>query len=598
MVAFMEISRQHNLPLSVNNSMDKTVTSNGMTPAERTALLPRLFPNIASLRPVNEFDTLFPSRDLPAGAMVNRVCPSPTGFMHIGGVYMALINWKLARQTNGLFYVRIEDTDQKREIPGAMRTIVDALSCYGLEPDEGVRNDESGQMSSFGSYGPYIQTSRKDIYHAFVADMFRRGLAYPCFLTPDDIEQIRQEQSASQEKMGVYGRWSIYREAAFSTISQELDKGTPFVIRFRSPGQSENTVSWDDRIRGTLTLPENVLDIPLLKSDGIPTYHFAHVIDDHFMRTTDVIRGDEWIASTPLHIQLFNALEWEHPRYAHIAPIQTLDGDSSDPERASRRKLSKRRDPEANVKFYDAEGYPSRAVNEYLMNLANSSFEDWRVQNPRTPFTEFELRIDQINNAGALLDIKKLRSISQEIISAMDEGTLYNSLMPWLKAHEPDLHAAMIQDEAYARAIVMIERNGEKPCKRWITWKDSPHQIAPFFEEFAPAIALEDFPANVPNSDRCSILTQFSSRWNSDMTSEGFLKLLAEISRDHGYAEKVKDFKKAPGQYRGHLGDVAMVLRVALFHSRQAPDLFEVAKVMGEERIKARCLNAIASLGE
>ena len=398
------MENNNNLPLNEQESLKE------LTPEQKSnrQLAERLFPE--DLPSIESLLTRYPDRELPKGAMVTRIAPSPTGFMHIGGMYMALISCRLAHQTNGVYYLRIEDTDQKREVEGARKVVTDSLHKFGLDPDEG----EGINGVEKGAYGPYRQSERKDIYKSFIKHLVEIGRAYPCFCSEEELEATHKKQEELNVKSGYYGVWAKYRNADPNIVEEMLNQGKPYIIRFKSLGSNENKIVYNDLLKGQIELPENDLDLVILKSDGLPTYHFAHVIDDHLMGTTHVLRGDEWLSSIPLHRELFKAFEFKCPEYAHIAPINKID------ESGGKRKLSKRKDPEANISFFGENGYPEVAVVEYLMNLANSNFEDWRKANPDKLYTEFQLALKKLpDSAGPLFDRVKLNDIAKEKIAGM-----------------------------------------------------------------------------------------------------------------------------------------------------------------------------------
>ena len=546
-----------------------------------------LFPQWKELPSLEQLKERYPLRTLPEGAMVTRVGPSPTGMMHIGGLYVALINHRLARQTGGRFFLRIEDTDAKRAIEEAYETIINSLIDYQLVPDEGpIRTKENG-FEDQGEYGPYIQTARKTIYHACAFDLVRRGIMYPCFMSEAEIEQIREEQRAAELRTGVYGQWARSRNLSLSEIEAKLKAHGSFVLRLRSTGNIDKTVSWDDGVRGRLTLPEYIVDAVLIKSDGIPTYHFAHVIDDHFMGTTHVIRADEWISSVPLHLQLFSRIGWEPPHYAHVSAIQKLS------EKGGKRKLSKRTDPEADVQFYWQSGFPREAVIEYLMNLANPEFEDWRRAQPQAPYTAFQISLERMGQAGPLADTIKLESISRDVLTRMTIDRLYECSHAWAAHYDPDLAEEMAKDPDYTGRALDIERGSENSAKRVVTLKDLRIFLAPFYDRFLPEVHELPFPDNVSKEDRNQILAMVKERFNEKESQ--FFERIKEISAELRFAPTVKEYKKNPEEYKGHVGDVAMVIRVAMFGSTRSPDLGLVMQVLGKERVVRRCDRAIGA---
>ncbi|MBI4854060.1 MAG: glutamate--tRNA ligase [Acidobacteria bacterium] len=565
--------------------MDKKETQ--FTSTELQTLAELIFPNWQKLPSLEELDKRYPKRELPFGAIVNRVAPSPTGMMHIGGLYVALVNRRLAKQTQGVFFLRIEDTDQERAVVGAYETIVNSLADYGLSPDEGPMHNSDGEIVEEGNYGPYVQTSRKEIYHACAFDMLKRGAIYPCFMTKEELDKQREEQQKLEVRTGVYKEWALGRYLSFQEIESKIKAGIPYVLRLRALGEIDKTISWEDEIRGTLTVPENIVDTVLIKSDGIPTYHFAHLVDDHFMRTTHIIRADEWISSVPLHLQLFSAMGWEPPFYTHVSAIQKM-------AETGKRKLSKRHDPEASVSYYWENGFPRQAVIEYLLNLANSEFEDWRRVNPTSDYTEFRISLGKMGQAGPLADLIKLESISRDILSRMPIEALYKVSYAWAFTYDKELAEEMAKDPLYSQRALDIERDSEKGAKRLSTLKDLRPQLAPFFDHFLPPANELPFPDNVKAEDRKAILELVKERFKDSDPPEQFFENLKLISAELGFAGAVKDFKKNPQMYKGHVGDVASIVRVAMFGSTRSPDLGQVLKVLGNQTVVNRCNRAIS----
>ncbi len=521
-------------------------------------------------------------RELVEGAEVTRYAPSPTGFLHIGGVYAALISERIAHQSGGVFILRIEDTDKQREIADGVKILASGLGKFGIVPDEGVMLD----LSEVGAYGPYIQSERLHLYHAFLKDLVARGFAYPCFCTSEELEATRETQELQKIKTGYYGRFAKHRNITAAEVEERIGRGEKFVVRVKSQGTDGQKFAFKDLVKGGLTLSSNDQDSVLLKSDGFPTYHWAHCVDDKLMRTTKVIRGDEWLSSAPLHVELFTLMGWQHPEYAHIAPIVKVD------ETGSKRKLSKRKDPEANVEFYFSDGYPIKAVTEYLMNLANSSFEDWRRENPLKPHTDFVVRLEKINVSGALFDFVKLGDISKEIIAAMTASEVFAEVCLWAETHDKDLATWLHANADYARAIFGIERGGEKHRKDIAKWSDVHDTIAYFMTEEVDFVRPEKVDAETAGQ----ILDAAAGAVSSDDTPDSWLAKLKGIAVSHGFAQDTKTFKANPEQFKGNLGDVAMILRLALTGRTNTPDLHQMIQVLGIERAKTRFARAKASL--
>ena len=422
------------------------------------ALAELLFPDVTET--AEEVEARFPKRNLPEGAVVSRMAPSPTGFVHLGNLVQGLVSERMAHQSGGVLFLRVEDTDAKREVPGAVEVLISTLKHYGIHFDEGATMDGDS-----GIYGPYRQRQRADIYHVFAKKLVSEGKAYPCFCTEEELTAMRLEQEANKETTGYYGKYAVWRDRSMEDIQEQLAAGNPWVLRFRSEGSIENQFKFDDLVKGKLTITENDVDHVLLKSDGIPTYHFAHAVDDELMRTTHVVRGDEWLPSLPFHIQLFKALGFKLPKYVHIGPLMKMDGNS-------KRKLSKRKDPELALTYYKAEGFPVSAVYEYVMTLLNSNYEDWRRANPDAAPQEFKFSPKKLNPAGSLFDYAKLVDVSKNVISRMSAGEVYDQLVQWAEEFDPEFGSKLTADPDYAKKILAIGRGGKKPRKDLAVWME------------------------------------------------------------------------------------------------------------------------------
>ncbi len=526
-----------------------------------------------------ELEDKYPKRDLPAGAMVTRICPSPTGFMHIGGLYAAMISERLAHQTSGVFFLRIEDTDRKREVEGTRDIIISSLSNYKVQVDEG----EVSPGVEKGDYGPYTQSQRKDIYNVYTHKLLKEDKAYLCFCSVEELDAMHKEQEALKQRPGYYGQWARCRNLPTAAVLEKLEAGQSYVVRFKSSGDYSKRIVIEDLVKGTMEMPENDQDIVIRKVDSFPTYHLAHVVDDHLMRTTHVTRADEWVASIPLHLQLFESLGWPAPPYGHISPIQKMDG-------SSKRKLSKRKDPEANVLFYDQEGYPVAAVLDYMLTLANSNYEDWHRQHPTEDTRKFTISLDKISKSGALFDFTKLASISQEVISSYSvEQTLENALV-WTKKYDAELATAMERDQDYTMSVLSIERSGDQSRKDITKWSDLRAKIGYFFDDIYNALEIdwEQAFSGIDRGDVMQLRTQLLDTFDSSFTKEQWFENLKTIVKNLGYADNVKEYKNSPEKFKGHVGDVAKLIRTALVGSNQSPDLSEVIKVMGKDRVADR----------
>ena len=550
-----------------------------MTALDRLA--EAMFPTID--KTPEEYEALYPPRQLPEGARVTRIAPSPTGYLHIGTLYMAMIDRLTASTPGSVFYVRLEDTDKKREMEGGADDILAGLNHYGLTIDEGF----VAPGTERGAYGPYQQSRRAAIYQCYVKELVRQGLAYPCFCTQEQLDEVRQRQEAEKQRTGYYGAYAACRDRSPEEALEEVRAGRPYVVRLRSPGSEERRIKFDDLIRGVIEMPENDQDIVLLKSDGIPTYHFAHAVDDHLMRTTHVLRGDEWISSVPKHLQLFRALGFKPPKYAHLSPIMKE-------EDGNKRKISKRKDPEAAVHFFAAQGYPTDSVLEYLMTIANSDFEEWRRRNAGEPLSAFPFTLKKMSVSGALFDGDKLDDVSKTVISRMDAAQVTEQLLAWAKEYDPAFYALLDRDRAYAEGIFAIDRGGAKPRKDLAKWSDAPAFAAYFFDEtFDPVFAL---PENIDPSDAVAILRAYPAVYNPAQDRQQWFESIKAMSPALGFCPEVKDYKKDPSGWKGHAGDVSTVLRLAATGRRNTPDLCSILKLLGKDRVLARLDRAAQAL--
>ena len=524
------------------------------------------------------YEEKYPQRNLKEGAIVTRFAPSPTGFVHIGGLYQSLIARKLANQTEGVFLLRIEDTDQKREVENGITDIVQSLDKFGIDPDEGMISETEGK----GNYGPYRQSMRKEIYQSYAKYLIEQGKAYPCFCTPEDLEEMRTKQENAKIRPGYYGVWAKCRNITVEEAIEKINNGEKYIVRFKSPGREDRKIKHHDVIKGNVDFPENDQDIVIIKADGLPTYHFAHAIDDHLMRTTHVIRGDEWLSSVPLHLQLFHELGFKAPKYAHIAPIMKNDN-------GNKRKLSKRKDPEAAVSYYDEMGIPKEAVNEYLLNIANSNFENWRRANKDKSIDEFELQLNKMSVSGALFDMVKLLDVGKTVISKFTAEEVYENAFNWAKTYDKELEE-MLQDKEYALKIFGIERGNKKPRKDIAKWSDVKENIEYMYDDKFLA-KEQEYPYQVINEkeDVNKILDLYVKNYydENDDKQQWFDKI-KELAGELGYAKEVKEYKANPDSYKAHVGDVSTVLRVALTGRTNTPDMYEIMQVLGKESIEKR----------
>ena len=528
---------------------------------------------------ISYYEEKYPERNLPEGAVVTRFAPSPTGFVHIGGLYQALVARTIAEKTGGVFFLRVEDTDQKREVENGVTGIVNSLKEFDMAPDEGMISD----TEEIGNYGPYKQSLRKDIYQAYAKYMIEQGKAYPCFCTPEDLDEIRQKQEAAKLRTGYYGVWAKCRNLSVEEMAEKIKAGEPYIIRFKSPGREDRKIKHKDVIKGNVDFPENDQDIVIIKADGLPTYHFAHAVDDHLMHTTHVIRSDEWLSSVPLHLQLFHELGFKAPKYAHISPIMKNDN-------GGKRKLSKRKDPEAAVSYYKEQGVPTDAVKEYLLNIANSTFENWRRANPDKPMEEFDFQLNKMSVSGALFDMVKLLDIGKTVISKMTAEAVYEKALEWAKEYDSELEA-LLQDKEYALKVFGIERGNKKPRKDISKWSEVKENIDYMYDsEFYNKDQEYPYqPAISDKEDISKILDLYIKKYydENDDKQAWFDKIKA-LAVEMGYAGEVKEFKANPGMYKAHVGDVSTVLRVALTSRTNTPDMYEIMQVLGKDRIAKR----------
>lgn len=543
------------------------------------ALAQLLFPDV-TMTP-EELEARFPARQLPEGAVVTRMAPSPTGFVHLGNLVQGLTSERMAHQSGGVLFLRVEDTDAKREVPGAVEVLIETLKHYGISFDEGATMDGDN-----GIYGPYRQRQRADIYHVYAKKLVSQGQAYPCFCTEAELTAMREQQEANKETTGYYGKYAIWRDRSLEEIQVQLDAGNPWVLRFRSTGSIENQFKFDDLVKGKLTITENDVDHVLLKSDGIPTYHFAHAVDDHLMRTTHVVRGDEWLPTLPFHIQLFQALGFKLPKYVHIGPLMKMDG-------TSKRKLSKRKDPELALTYYKAEGFPVAAVYEYIMTLLNSNFEDWRRANPDAPVDSFKFSAKKLNPAGSLFDYAKLVDVSKNVISRMDAGQVYTLLTQWAQEFDPAFGKLLADNPDYATRILAIGRGGKKPRKDLAVWKDAKPYMGFFYDEYLEEPQFD--PAFSP-AVVADVLNRFLDSFDiSDDANTWFEKVKA-ITTDIGFTTDMKAYKADPAAFPGTVADVSTFIRLAVTGKTNSPDLYTVMQILGKDRTVARIRAALSRL--
>ena len=528
---------------------------------------------------VSYYEEKYPERNLKEGAVVTRFAPSPTGFVHIGGLYQSLVAKKIAKQTDGVFFVRIEDTDQKREVENGVSEILTSLKEYDLSPDESLNTDGTDN----GNYGPYIQSKRKDIYQAYAKSLLEKGLAYPCFCSAEDLNEIRENQTKARQRTGYYGTWTRCRNMPVDMAIEKIKNGDSYIVRLKSPGNPDKKIKHKDLIKGNIEFPENDQDIVIIKSDGLPTYHFAHAVDDHLMRTNLVIRADEWVASVPLHLQLFYMLGFKPPKYAHIAPIMKE-------EDGNKRKLSKRKDPEAAVSYYREEGIPKEAVIEYLMNIANSNFEAWRKGNKDKSIDDFNFDIKKMGVSGALFDMVKLLDVSKTVISTYSAEKVLEDVLNWSNIYDKDLYELLNRDKEYALKIFGIERGNVKPRKDIAKWSDVKDSIIYMFDDRFLTSNIEYEYQKVTDEDEIKkiVTTYFDKYYDENDDKQTWFNKMKDLSEELGYAREVKEYKNNPDSYKGHVGDISTVIRVKVTGRANTPDLYEILQVLGKESILKR----------
>ena len=543
------------------------------------ALANLLFPNVTDTP--ESLEERFPLREVPEGAVITRMAPSPTGFVHLGNLVQGLTSERMAHQSGGVLFLRVEDTDAKREVPGAVEVLIDTLKHYGINFDEGATHDGDN-----GLYGPYRQRQRASIYHVYAKKLVSEGQAYPCFCTEEELSAMREKQEANKETTGYYGAYAMWRDRSMEDIQAQLDACNPWVLRFRSTGSIENQFKFDDLVKGKLTITENNVDHVLLKSDGIPTYHFAHAVDDHLMRTTHVVRGDEWLPTLPFHIQLFKALNFKLPKYVHIGPLMKMDG-------TSKRKLSKRKDPELALTFYKAEGFPVKAVYEYIMTILNSNFEDWRRANPDASTDEFKFSPKKLNPAGSLFDYAKLVDVSKNVISKMTAEEVYTLLTEWAKEFDADFGEKLVSDPELATKVLAIGRGGKKPRKDLAVWKDAKEYMGFFYDEY---LTKPVFDEKFDKAVVIDALNRFLAVFDINDDAGLWFEKVKTITTDMGFTTDMKAYKADPTAFPGTVADISTFIRQATTGKTNSPDLFTVMQILGYERTVARIKAVIADL--
>lgn len=534
-----------------------------------------MFPNID--KTPDYYEKLYPKRNLPEGAVVTRFAPSPTGFIHVGSLFGANLDRRFATQNNGICYLRIEDTDGKREVEDGINLIINGLKVFGIEFDEGPIDGKTK-----GDYGPYIQSERKEIYQTYAKDLVEKGLAYPCFCSADELNQIRERQERLKIVPGYYGEFANCRKLSEAQMIERVKNGDPFIVRLKSMGSTSKKIRFKDMIRGIIEFPENVQDVVIIKSDGLPTYHFAHAVDDHLMRTTHVVRGEEWLPSVPIHVELFKTLGFEMPEFIHTPTIMKEDG-------GSKRKISKRKDPEAAASYYKENGIPKEAVIDYLMNILNSNFEEWRKNNPHGDLKEFKIDLNKISSSGALFDLVKLADVSKNTIATFTAEKVYEDGLEWAEEFDKDLAGLMKTHKEFTINILNIERTGTKIRKDIAKWSELRENLEYLYDEVFFNKEHEDEWQNITNKEEIKkIITEYLNVYDENDDKDTWFNKVKDVAEKFGYAREVKEYKKNPENYKGHVGDISTVIRVALTGRRNTPDLYEILKNLGRERIEKR----------
>ena len=536
-----------------------------------------MFPDVTET--VEDIEKRYPERNLPEGAEVTRFAPSPTGFVHMGSLLSSFEDFKAAKDTDGVFYLRIEDTDQERSVENGIEGIIRDLANFDIKPDEGMISE----TESIGNYGPYIQSKRKNIYHVYAKHLVELGLAYPCFCTKEELDETREIQELNKERIGYYGSYAKCRALTVDEAIKKIENGEKFVVRFKSFGNFNNKIVLNDCARGKIEFPENDMDIVIIKStDGLPTYHFAHAIDDHLMHTTIVMRGEEWIPSYPIHEQLFKVLGFKLPKYAHLGLVMKID------ENGTRRKLSKRKDPEASVEFYHEKGIPTEATKLYLMTIANSNFEEWFLNNPKGKLEDFKMDFSKMSASGTLFDVEKLFNITKNYISRMTSEELYNEALPWMKEYDQELYDLMVKYKDYTLKVFSIERYTEKPRKDYTCFSDIRNGIWYMYDELFESVNYDYQKITDRDEIRNILKMYFNEYYSENDDKDTWFNKMKEMCDKLGYASNMKDYKKNPEAYKGSVADISTVIRVSITSKSMTPDLYEILKLLGKDKIMKR----------
>ncbi len=537
-----------------------------------------IFPNIT--KTIDDYEKQYPERNLGEGVKVTRFAPSPTGFIHIGNLLSTVIDYVLAKNSNGIFYLRNEDTDKAREKENAVDLIMKTLSHYDLFPDEYQIEEEI-----HGEYGPYIQSKRKEIYHTFIKYLIEIGRAYPCFCTKEILEETRNSQETDKVRTGYYGNYAFCRNLTIEEQIQRIKRGDPYVIRFKSLGDFEKKFIFNDLVKGKIELPMNDQDVPIMKSDNqLPTYHFAHIVDDHLMRTTHVVRGEEWLSSVPLHIELFQAFGWKVPKYIHIPLLL-----KKDEETGNARKISKRKDPEFSMSYYEEKGYPSLAVIEALMTIANSNYEEWHQQHPDLKFTSFPFSPKKMSTSGAYFDLEKLDHLSKNYISTLTKEEVYQGVLSWTKKYDPSFHKLLKSEKERSLAIFNIEREQKKPRKDFINWSGVKNQISYLYDSYF----FEDYEKTYQDLTEeeeieMDLLKAYIDSYQEKESESEWFEDIKNFAIHHNYAPSPKIYQEDPTLYKGHVGMICETLRHVITGKKESPNLFQILKIIGKEGLIKR----------
>ncbi|MDD3123486.1 MAG: glutamate--tRNA ligase [Candidatus Izemoplasmatales bacterium] len=547
----------------------------------RKELAHLLFPEVD--KNISDLEKIYPNRQLSEDAMVTRFAPSPTGFLHTGSLFASMVSWRYAKQSNGVFFVRLEDTDTKREIEGSGDEVLTELNIFGINPDE--------SFVTGGLYGPYVQSERKWIYDIVIKYMIENDLAYPCFCTHEELDEIRKKQESLKVNPGYYGEYAKCRKLSVEEMIQNIKNGESYVIRFKSMGNELEKIGFDDEIRGHIEFPQNVQDLVIMKGDKLPTYHFAHLVDDHFMRTTHVTRGEEWMSSVPIHLQLFDAMGWVRPKYAHLPVIMKMDD-------GKRRKLSKRKDEEASVKYFLEKGYPIEGFLEYLMTIANTNFEEWRIQNPFANIFDFNLTFDKMSLDGGLFDLEKIKSICKETLGNMPAPLIAKKALDWAKIYNQEFFQVASSNIQFFESILDIERGGEKPRKDYEKYSDIFPIINFMYDSEYESLLKDTLPFNerVSQQDIIDVLELFIKNNGLDLNEEEWFENLKVIASSLNYTPKSKEYKKNPELYKGHIGDFAEIIRISVSTKKSSPNFYYVLKILGKDKVISRLQKVISLL--